>query len=222
VIAAVKPAGQVAVFRAVSVDVAIQQIEIHSADTHQPHLGQQWTGARGDRHGDVFAGRIAGRLHRHVFDFRVEIFFSLIAFGIEMLLEIALIVKQPDGYQRDAQSAGAFDVVARQDAQAAGVDRHRFVDAEFGRKISDRLAAQHAGVGACPRLLVVHVLFQPAIGVVDAAVEDQFGGPHFQPRRREFGQQGDRVMIELAPADRIEIAKQIDDFGVPGPPQVMR
>jgi len=28
-------------------------------------------------------------------------------------------------------------------------------------------------------------------------------------------------MIELAPADRIQIAKQVDDFGVPGPPQVV-
>ena len=221
VIAAVQPAGQVAVFRAVAVDVAIQQIEVHPPNAHQPHLGQQLAGAGGDLHRHVLAGRIAGGLHRHVFDFRVEIFFALIAFGVEMLLEIALVVEQPDGHQRDTQSAGAFDVVAGKDAQAAGVDRHRFVDAEFGRKIGDRLAAQHAGVGAGPRLLVVHVFLQPAIGVVDAAVEDQFGCPHFQTLRRELGQQCDRIMIKLAPADRIEIAKQVDDFGVPGPPQVM-
>ena len=147
VVAAVEPAGQVAVFGAVAVDVAIEQIQIHAADAHQPHFGQQLAGAGVDLHGHVLAVRIAGRLHRHVFDFGVEIFFALIAFGVEMLLEIALVVEQPDGDQRNAQSAGAFDVIARQHAQATRIDRHRFVDAELGRKIGDRLAAQHAGVG---------------------------------------------------------------------------
>ena len=30
------------------------------------------------------------------------------------------------------------------------------------------------------------------------------------------------IVIELAPADRIQIAKQVDHLGVPGPPQVVR
>ena len=44
-VAAVQPAGQFAVFRAVAVDVAIEQIQVHPADAHQPHLGQQLAGA---------------------------------------------------------------------------------------------------------------------------------------------------------------------------------
>ena len=82
-----------------------------------------------------------GRLHRHVFDLGVEIFLALVAVDVEVLLEIALVVEQPDGHQRNAQAAGAFDMVAREHAQAAGIDRHRFVDAELGREIGHGLAS---------------------------------------------------------------------------------
>ena len=65
-----------------------------------------------------------------------------------------------------------------------------------------------------------HVFLQPAVGLVDAAVEHQFGGPHFQPFGRELRKQGDRVVVQLPPADRVEIAEEVDHFGVPTPPQV--
>ena len=65
-----------------------------------------------------------------------------------------------------------------------------------------------------------HVLLQPAIGLVDAAVEHQLGGPHFEPFGGELGQQGDGVVVELAPADGVEVAEEVDDLGVPAPPEV--
>ena len=137
-----------------------------------------------------------------------------------MLLEIALVVEQSDGDQRNAQAAGALDVVAREHAQAAGVDRHRLVDAELEGKIGDRPRAQHAGVGAAPGGNLAHVFLQPPIGLVDAAVEDHFGRPHFQPLGRELGQQGDRIMVQLPPANGVEVAEEIDDLVVPAPPQI--
>ena len=45
VVAAVEPAGQLAVFGAVALDVAVEQVQVHAADVHQPHLGQQLAGA---------------------------------------------------------------------------------------------------------------------------------------------------------------------------------
>ncbi len=161
-----------------------------------------------------------GGLHRHVFDLRVEIFFLLITVDIQMLLEIALVVEQSDGDQRHAQPAGAFNMVAREHAQAAGVNRHRFVQAELGGKIRHRLGAQHAGMRGAPRGARANVFLQAAIRLIDAAVQHQFRRPHLEPFRRELGQQRDGIVIELPPANRIEIAKQIHDVGMPTPPQI--
>ena len=71
-----------------------------------------------------------------------------------------------------------------------------------------------------PGLPQPEIFLQPAVGVIDAAIEHQFGGPHFQPLGREFRQQRDRVVVQLPPADRVQIAKQVDDFRTPGPPKV--
>ncbi len=220
-VAAVQPAGQLAIFRAVSSTSQSSRYKLHAADVHQPDLGEQRSGARVDPHGDRLAIGADRRLHRHVLDLGVEIFLVLIAVDVEVLLEIALVVEQTDRHQRHAQAAGALDMVAGEHAQAAGVNRHRFVNAELGGEVGDRLRAQHAGVRAAPGVRGADVFLQPAIGLVDAAVEHQLGGAHFQPLGRELGQQRDRVVIQLPPADRVEIAEQVDDFGVPAPPQVV-
>ena len=92
-----------------------------------------------------------------------------------MLLEIALIVEQADGHERHAQIAGAFDVIARQHAQAARINRHRFVDAKLGREIGDRLEPQHAACASWPKCSRGQIFLQPAEGLIDAAVEHQLG-----------------------------------------------
>ena len=51
-VAAVQTAGQLAIFRTAFLDVAIEQIQLHAADLHQPHLGEQRTGPRVDSDSD--------------------------------------------------------------------------------------------------------------------------------------------------------------------------
>ena len=150
VVAAVEPGGQLAVLGTVARHVAIQQVEPHPADVHQPDLGQQLAGAGVDADGDRLAVGAQGRLHRQVLDLGVEILFVLPAVDVEMLLEIALVVEQPDGHQRHAQPAGALDVVAREHAQTAGIDGDRLVDAELEREVGHRLGTEHAGMGPPP------------------------------------------------------------------------
>ncbi len=50
----------------------------------------------------------------------------------EGLAEVAVPVEQPDADQRDTQVAGRLQMVAGQDAEAAGVLRQGGRDAEFG------------------------------------------------------------------------------------------
>ena len=151
VVAAVKARGQLAVFGAVAVDVAIQQIQVHAADPHQPNLGKQAACPRLQFHGDRLAVGSAGRLQRKVFHLGVEVFLGLPTVGIEMLLEIALIVEQPYGYQRHAQPAGTLDMIAGKDPEAPGIDRDRLVNAELHGEIGYRLGSEHPGVGRWPR-----------------------------------------------------------------------
>ena len=220
VVAAVEPRGQLAVLGAVALHVAVQQIEADAAHPHQPDLGQQLAGAGLDLDGDRLAVRPAGGLHRQVLDLRVQVLLLLPAVAVQVLLEVALVVEQPDGHQGNPQAAGALDVVAREHAQTAGVDRHRLVDPELQREVGHRLRAQHAGVGLAPKRRLGDVLLQTPIGVVDAAEEDQLGCPHLEPLGRELREQGDRVVVQLPPADRVEVAEEIDHLRVPTPPEV--
>ena len=72
--------------------------------------------------------------------------FLLPAVGVEVLAEVALAVEQADADQRQAEVAGALQVVAGEDAEAAGVDRQAFVEAELGGEVGDRNVAAVVGV----------------------------------------------------------------------------
>ena len=151
VVAAVEPGGQFAVLGAVA---SARRSPAGTGCTRPTRISHTLASSLpvrvSMRDGDRLAVGAQGRLHRQVLDLRVEVLFLLPAVDVEVLLEIALVVEQPDGHQRHAQAAGALDVVAREHAQAAGIDRHRLVDAELQREIGHRLGAEHAGVGAAP------------------------------------------------------------------------
>ena len=85
----------------------------------------------------------------------VEIVFLLPTVDIEPLAEISLVVIQPDADQRNAQIRGTVDMIAGQDTQTAGIDRQRFVQAEFRRKVSYGPRPQHAGIPRTPGLLSI-------------------------------------------------------------------
>jgi hypothetical protein len=131
-VAAVEPARQFAVLRGVALDVGVEQVQADAADRHLPDLGEERPAAGVDLHGDRLAVEPDRRLDRQRLDPRLQIFLVLVAVDVELLAEVALVIEQADGDQRHAEAAGALDVVAGEDAEAAGVDRHRFVDAELG------------------------------------------------------------------------------------------
>ena len=120
------------------------------------------------------------------------------------------------------RSEAALDVIAGQDAEAARIDRQRFVDAELGGEVGDRPRPEHAGVPRAPGVARAQVLLKAAVGVVDAAVQRQLRGPLLELVDRDLLQQGHRIVVERAPEDRIELAEEAGRIRVPAPPQVLR
>ena len=149
-----------------------------------------------------------GRLHRLLVDVRLEIFFLLPAVLIKPLAEISLAVKQADADQWNIEVGRALDVIAGQDAQSAGIDRNRFVQAEFSREIRHRARPQNAGVRCAPGAVRLKILLLAAVGIVDPAVQHQFPGATFDSRQGYLPQQRDGIVIELPPACRIEVEEQ--------------
>ena len=150
-VAAVQARGGLAIFGRIAFHVRIEQQQIAAAHLHLPHLGANRRAARVNLHHHRLAVDADGRLHRQLVDVGFEILLVLPAGRVETLQEISLAVEQADADQRNVQIRGALDVIARQDAQAAGVNRQRLVQAELGREIGHRPRPQHAGIGRRPR-----------------------------------------------------------------------
>jgi hypothetical protein len=64
------------------------------------------------------------------------------------------------------------------------------------------------------------ILLHPAVGVVDAAVELELLRALLERFDGNLLQERNRVVIELSPADRIELAEERRRIVVPAPPQI--
>ena len=171
---------------------------------------------------DRLAVAADGRLHGQLVHVGLEILFLLPAVDVEALAEVSLAVEEADADERNVEVGGALDVVAGEHAEAAGVDGQRFVQAEFGREVGDGTRPQDCRRGRAPGAVGLQILLLAAVGVVDAAVQHQLGGAALDLVERNFVEQGDGILIRLAPARRVEIAKEADAVVVPTPPEIAR
>ena len=64
------------------------------------------------------------------------------------------------------------------------------------------------------------ILGQPAERVVDSRVERHLGGSPLELLGRQALEELDRIVVDLAPQRRVQLAKQRDHVGLPGPPEV--
>ena len=87
----------------------------------------------------------------------------LSAIAIDLLLEIAVPVEQPDRDEVQIQIAGRFAMIAGKNAEAAGVVRNRFVKAELGRKIGDRVLEDVAVAGFSVGILAREILAESVV-----------------------------------------------------------
>jgi hypothetical protein len=218
-VAAVEAGGEEAVIGRIVVDIGIEKKEVAAADFDAPDFGVNGASASVDVDDNRTAGFSDGNFHGKLGDVGLQVFFLLPAIAIEALTEISLTVKEADADEGDGEIGGAFDVISSEHAEAAGINREGFVDAEFGRKISDGARAEDAGVAGSPSAVGAEIFLKTVISVVDAAVEDKFGGAGFQLGEGKFAEQRNRILVELAPALGIEVAEEAGGIVIPTPPQ---
>src|SRR5579859_958272 len=221
-ISAVQAGRQLTIFGRVALHVRIQQQQVAATDFHAPHFGKNAStpGFNLDHHRPaIFAN---GDLHRKLIDVGLEVLFPLPSPQVEMLAEVPLPVKQPDSDQGNVKIRRAFDVIAGENSQAAGVHRQGFMKSELCREIRHWMRPQHAGVPGSPGTVVFQILQHAPIRVVHAAVKHQFGRSSFQLRQGNFAQQSHRIMVQVTPPRRIQVQKKALRVMVPTPPQIAR
>ena len=166
-VAAVEAGRDRAVFRRVLRDVGVEQVERHAADLDAPdaelHL------AAGERHSDEQGRAVVADLRdqRQVEEVVFRVALLLPAVHGEVLAEVALAVHEADADERQAEVAGALEVVAAEDAEAAGVDRHALMDAELGAEVGDaevRRQRDRGGRSGGRRRLAVAVAGAAGVG----------------------------------------------------------
>ena len=125
-VAAIQPIGDRRDLGAVGGQRRIEQIQLDATDLHEPRRNvHRFTG---EFERDLLAG--VGQCKAMGVE-AWEAFF-LISVGVEPLAEVALGVEQPNGHERETEVGGGLQVVAGEDAEAAGILRQGFGEAELG------------------------------------------------------------------------------------------
>ena len=137
--AAVEAVGDVAGGLVVLGDVGVEEQQRDAADLRAPHVGVQLAAA-GQAERDDARGAVSLAQQRQGQAVGVEDGVGLLlpAVAVEALLEVAGLVEQADADDRDAEVGGRLQVVAGEDAEAAGVLRQHLGDAELRAEVGDR------------------------------------------------------------------------------------
>ncbi len=209
----------------VAVHVGVEQEQRDPADLRAPDVGVQLATA-GQGQGDD-AGRavlLAQEREGEAVGVEDGVVLLLPAVTVEALAEVPGLVEQADADDRDADVGRRLEVVAGEDAEAAGVLGQRRGDPELGAEVGDRRG--HALGLLAPPLLVPAVLLEVAVerlpGRVDALDERRVGGQAVELVGRHGGEHGHRVAPDGGPAGGVDRLEEVAQRGVPGPPEVHR
>src|SRR5690606_39222541 len=139
----------------------------------------------------------------------------------EGLLEVARTVEEADADDRHPEVRGGLEVVAGEDAQAAGVLGQHRGDAELGGEVGDGLGLVLGVEGLLVPARLLEVLAQVGVELVDAGDERLVTRELLQTRLAQLPEQLDRVAVEGLPAFRVERLEQGPGGLVPREPQVL-
>ena len=220
-VAAVQLMGDGAVPGAVLRQIGIQQVQGDMPRLHHPHPHLEYPPGKLDIQGEVLAAVGQRGYHRQVVGQRTGMTDLLVAMAVDGLGEVAHLVQQPNGHERQADIAGGLAVVAGQDAQAARVDRKALVQAELQAEVGDQvfLGIEQLGELGTPPVFPVGVVGGQHLAVVlqvgailRGLVQARLG----HPPQEQLG-----VVSAGVPQVAIEAMKQRANGAVPAVHQVI-
>ena len=151
-VAAVEPRRDGARPLRIAFDIGIEQIEMDAADLHFPDRQLERVIRIIER--DLDQDRLAvviqhlGRRLGPRFEIGGDILLPAVV--VEPLAEISLPIEQRHRHQRQAEIARLLDVIAREHAETAGIDRQNRVQTELGGKIGKLLLGEIGTMAANP------------------------------------------------------------------------
>jgi hypothetical protein len=204
-------------------DVGVQEQQGHPADLRPPDVGTQDPRPRKHDLDDSSAAiGLTQQGQRHTVRIEHRVGRLLPAVAIERLLEVAGLVEQADPDDRHTEIGSRLQVVAGEDAQAAGVLREDVGDAELRAEVGNRGRRLQVGLGG-PALVPAgfgHVGVQVGAGRRNPGDEVGVVGQCGEFLGGQAREQANGVGVDLRPADRIDAAEELACVGVPGEPQV--
>src|SRR5262249_16457606 len=137
------------------------------------------------------------------------------------LLKITLRVNEAHADQRQAEVTGLLAMIPGENAEAAGIDRKRDVQPEFGRKIGDRIPGQIRMLFTKPRPSRRQGFVKSHHDAVVMAEERGIGSGRLQLGGRDLLQEFDRIVMGQLPQSFIQVLKKPARVRLPTPPQVI-
>src|SRR5512134_822914 len=95
------------------------------------------------------------------------------------------------------------------------------MECELGGKIRDRLGQERRGVLVAPGFACQVILESPVVKV-QSSLERVLDDPFPELVVVQLDEHGERIVISVPPAARIQISKQLDDLRLPRPPEISR
>ena len=215
-IAAVEARRQFAVPRRVLLEIGVEEKQPHAAEQNLPHRHEHR--AIPERHGDDARTAVGadGRFNRRVGPVHANVDFLLPPFRRHRLVEVALRIHEADADERNPEVARFLAVIAGEHTEAAGVNRQRLVEREFGREVGNR--AGRAMVTMPPRIEGRARCVERHDGGVVELEEPFVLCSLLEELGRDEPEHEDRVVRGLPPKRVVQFAKDFPGFGVPGPP----
>jgi hypothetical protein len=130
--------------------VRVQQQQRHA--THLDHPDGHVDRAPGQLHGhrQRVTDLVGDALERELRDVQVRISMLLVAVRVDRLAEVAVAVEEAHGHERQGHVRGGLAVIAREHAQATGVDGQGLVQPELGAEVGDRTIERLGMVAVVP------------------------------------------------------------------------
>ena len=199
--------------------VGVEQVQPHMPHARLPDLHLDGAIRKIDRDMDLVAAFVLRRLDRQRREIGVLVRRLLIAVAVDGLEEIALAIQQAHADERQPRVAGRLAVIAREDAEAAGVDRQAFMEAEFGAEVGDQIVVVEpvAGASRMGEVRVVRRQDATVIGEIALVFRD-----FVQSLFVDLTQQRLRTVADRQPEIGIEARKQVARRAVPRVPEIVR